>query len=210
MPDLDSEKLRLTDFVDRETLQEIQDGFAAVAQVKATITDADGNVLTQPAPTRQFLRRQRALADAAGVAEEMQNAGGSIDQLQREGAEFVAPIVVDNQRVGTIRMSAGTSNPPPLDEAKLAQLAEKFGLDVKQLKSLATQLSRARGTRAAAIQFLFLLANAIARLCFQEFQLRQRINEITAVNSITMMLSESRNLQKVLNRAARFVAEIMG
>jgi sigma-B regulation protein RsbU (phosphoserine phosphatase) len=209
MPDLDSEKLRLTDFVDRETLQEIQDGFAAVAQVKATITDADGNVLTQPAPTRQFLRRQRALADAAGVAEEMQNAGGSVDQLQREGAEFVAPIVVDNQRVGTIRMSAGTSNPLPLDEAKLVQLAEKFGLDIKQLKSLATQLSRARGTRAAAIQFLFLLANAIARLCFQEFQLRQRINEITAVNSITMMLSESRNLQKVLNRAARFVAEIM-
>jgi sigma-B regulation protein RsbU (phosphoserine phosphatase) len=203
----DTEKLRLTDFVDRETLQEIQDGFAAVAQVKATITDADGNVLTQPAPTRQFLRRQRALADAAGAAEDIGDLGG---QVEKAGAEYVAPIVVDNQRVGTIRMSAGPAQPLPLDEAKLAQLAEKFGLDVKQLKSLATQLSRARGTRAAAIQFLFLLANAIARLCFQEFQLRQRIHEITAVNSITMMLSESRNLQRVLNRAARFVAEIMG
>src|SRR3954462_15228857 len=95
----ENDKLRLTDFVDRETLQEIQDGFAAVAQVKATITDADGNVLTQPAPTKQFLRRQRALAEAAGVNEEGPALPG---QPQREGAEYVAPIVVADQRVGTI------------------------------------------------------------------------------------------------------------
>jgi len=200
MPFPETDNLSLTDFVDRETLQEIQDSFAAVAQVKATITDADGNVLTQAAPTRGFLRRQMALADAAGLTEE--------GPATRAGAEYVAPIVVDDRRVGTIRMSA-TSLPPPFDEAKLQQLADKVGMDVKQLKSLATQLNRARGGQAAAIQFLFLLANAIARLCFQEYQLRQRINEITAVYSITMMLSESRNLNKVLNRAARFVAEVM-
>ncbi|MDB5297477.1 MAG: hypothetical protein JWO31_3460, partial [Phycisphaerales bacterium] len=56
----DPDILRLIDFVDRETLQEIQDSFAAVARVKATITDAEGNVLTQAAPTKAFLRRQRA------------------------------------------------------------------------------------------------------------------------------------------------------
>lgn len=200
MPASDPESLSLTDFVDRETLQEIQDSFAAVAQVKATITDADGNVLTQPAPTRGFLRRQRALAEAAGLAED--------GQPTRAGAEYVAPIVVDDKRVGTIRMSA-TSTPSPIDEGKLHQIAQKHGIDIKQLKTLATQLNRARGGAAASIQFLFLLANAIARLCFQEYQLRQRINEITAVYSITMMLSESRDLRKVLNRAARFVAEVM-
>jgi sigma-B regulation protein RsbU (phosphoserine phosphatase) len=223
MQSFETDKLRLTDFVDRDTLQEIQDGFAAVAQVKATITDADGNVLTQPAPTKQFLRRQRALAEAAGVTEDgvappAAGPGGATSggaapggQPQREGAEYVAPIVVADQRVGTIRMSAAT---PPgttagVDDAKLQQLADRFGLDLKQLKLLAAQLNRDRGSRAAAVQFLFLLANAIARLCFQEYQLRQRIHEITAVYSITMMLAEARNLQKVLTRAARFVTEVM-
>src|SRR5215207_8439013 len=145
----DPDKLRLTDFLDLPTLQEIQDSFAAVAQVKTTITDAQGNVITQPTPTKEFLRRQRVLAEEG-------------EQPQRDGAEFVAPIIVNDQRLGTIRMSANGTPSLPLDEAKLLALSEKFGLDARQLKSIATQLARARNNRGAAIQFLFLLANAIA------------------------------------------------
>src|SRR3954463_10361601 len=64
MHSLESDKLRLTDFMDLPTLQEIQDSFAAVANVKAIITDADGNVLTSPNPTTEFLKRQQTLAAA--------------------------------------------------------------------------------------------------------------------------------------------------
>src|SRR5438270_10729184 len=100
------DNLHLTDFMDLPTLQEIQDSFAAVADVKATITDALGNVLTQPTPTREFLRRQRVLAEDG-------------EQPQREGAEFVAPIMVNNQRLGTIRMAASGSSANSYDEDKL-------------------------------------------------------------------------------------------
>ena len=191
---LDPDNLKLTDFMDAPTLQEIQDSFAAVADVKATITDAAGNVLTQPTPTREFLRRQRALAEDVGP--------------QKDGAEFVAPIIVNNQRLGTIRMSA-TPSSNGFDEEKLATLSAKYGLDLKQIKSLATQLTRSRNTKGAAIQFLFLLANAIARLCYQEFQLRQRINELTAVYGVAMMLADARDLQQVLQRTVQVVAEVM-
>src|ERR1700735_2519750 len=103
---LDADNLKLTDFMDLATLQEVQDSFAAVANVKATITDAAGNLLTQPTPTREFLRRQSVLAEEGE------------QQPQREGAEFVAPIMVNNQRLGTIRMSAtGALN--GCDEEKL-------------------------------------------------------------------------------------------
>ena len=190
------DNLTLTDFMDLPTLQEIQDSFAAVAGVKATITDAAGNVLTEPTPTKEFLRRQRALEFAG-------------DQPQREGAEFVAPIIVNNQRLGTIRMSANGASADRLDEEKLALLGSKFGLELKQVRSLATQLTKSRNTRAAAIQFLFLMANAIARLCYQEFQLRQRINELTAVYGVAMMLGDARDLQQVLERTVRVVAEVM-
>jgi sigma-B regulation protein RsbU (phosphoserine phosphatase) len=197
--DFDPDNLRLTDFMDIATLQEIQDGFAAVANVKATITDAEGNVLTQPNPTAEFLKRQRAIEQAEAKQE----------GPQREGREYVAPIIVNNQRLGTIRMSASPNGLASIDEAKITSLAEKYGLDSKQIKSLATTLLRSRETRPAAIQFLFLMANAITRLCFQEFQLRQRINELTAVYNVTMMLADARDLPRVLQRTAELVAEVM-
>jgi sigma-B regulation protein RsbU (phosphoserine phosphatase) len=195
----DTDNLRLTDFLDLPTLQEIQDNFAAVANVKATITDAAGNLITQATPTKEFLHRQRAIADA----EEKQ------DGPTKDGREYVAPIMVGQQRLGTIRMASnGTTG--GLDEAKLTALATKFQLDPKQLKGIITQMNRAKNSRPAAIQFLFLLANAIARLCFQEYQLRQRINELTAVYNVTMMLADARDLQKVLQRTVKAVCEIMG
>src|SRR5207237_4665678 len=169
MPEFDPDNLRLTDFMDLPTLQEIQDSFAAVANVKATITDAEGKLLTQPTPTKEFLRRQLALA----ADEENQSSQPASEGPQKEGAEYVAPIIVNNQRLGTIRMTSNGAL-AGIDESKLNALALKAGIEIKQLKSLATGLLRAKQSRPAAIQFLFLLANAIARLCFQEFQLRQR------------------------------------
>src|SRR3954447_6261856 len=203
MADAPEETLRLTDFMDLATLQEIQDSFAAVADVKATITDASGKVLTQPTPTASFLKRQRALADAppAMVVRD--------GKLVRDGAEYVAPIIVNEQRLGTIRMSANGSSMAGVDEAKLAALAEKFGLQPKQVRSLVTQWVKSKNTKPAAVQFLYLLANAIARLCYQEFQLRQRVDELMAVNSVAMILAEPRDLQKVLQRLVKVVCEVM-
>src|SRR3954467_5121490 len=94
MSELQADNLRLTDFMDVQTLQEIQDSFAAVASVRATITDADGNRLTQPAPTSDFIKRQQTLA----AAEE-----STAEGPMKEGREYVAPIIVGGQRLGTIR-----------------------------------------------------------------------------------------------------------
>ena len=195
---LDAENLELTDFLDLPTLQEIQDSFAAVAGVKATITDSAGNLLTQAAPAPEFLRRQQALIDQ--------------EPLIQDQGQFVAPIMVNDQRVGTIRMTlnGSTANEAvTLDEQKLSQLSAKVGLSSAQITEIASELADARHARPAAIQFLFLMANAIARLCYQEFQLRQRIDELTAVYHVAMMLANARDLQRVLDRTVRVVCEVM-
>lgn len=199
----DPDNLRLTDFMDLPTLQEIQDSFAAVANVKVRITDAEGNLLTQPRPTREFLRRQKAIA-----AHQAEQCDDSTDGPSREGREYVAPVIVNNQRLGTIRMSAGGAA-PPIDDEKLAGLAHRTGLDPKELKSILCQFHRERTNRPAAIQFLYLLANAIARLCFQEYQLRKRIEELTAVYNVATMLAETRDLTRVLQRTVELVCEVM-
>ena len=146
MNEFDPEHLQLTDFLDLETLQEIQDSFAAIANVKAIITDATGNRLTQAAPTREFLRRQRAIA----ASEE------NPDRPQKEGTEYTAPIVVNNQRLGTLRMAVARDGALPLDDAKLGAMAEKLGIDPAKVKPLAQQLNReinkAKNVKPAAIQ----------------------------------------------------------
>ena len=124
----DNDHLRLTDFMDLPTLQEIQDSFAAVANVRATITDADGNVLTQPQPTSEFLRRQRVIAQTEETVEGGPDAAA--DGPQRAGREYVAPIVVNNQRLGTLRMSPN-GMPAGVDDAKVRRrLLNDFGIEI--------------------------------------------------------------------------------
>jgi sigma-B regulation protein RsbU (phosphoserine phosphatase) len=202
MSQVDSEILKLTDFLDLTTLQEIQDSFAAIANVQARITDADGIVLTKPVPSGQFLQRQSAIAAAAAQV-------SSANAPRTEGAEFVAPIIVNNQQLGTLRMAADGSALTAPDETKIAALAQKTGLPAQQIRDLAGQLLDSAGGKPAAIHFLSLLANAIARLCFQEFQLRQRINELTAVYNVTMLLADARDLQTLLDRTVQVVCDVM-
>lgn len=192
----DGSPLKLTDFVDRAVLQEIQDAFAAVAHVRAFIFDAEGKPLTQPTPSREFLARQRSIAESEAS-----------EGPQREGREYVAPIQIGPHRFGTIRMKA---TPGDVDEAKLQQIAEKFALDLKHIKSINSSLARLKDNRPAAIQFLYLLANAIARLGHQEYQLRQRVNELTAVYNVATLLTEARDVRTLLQRTTEVVVSVMG
>lgn len=187
---------RLTDFMDVSTLQEIQDSFASVAGVKATIIDAEGKVLTSPNPTRDFVERQIAIARAEQ----------EIPEAQKQGREYFAPIVVEGEKLGMIRMTLGQSQ--GLDDQQMAKLAEKFGLEPKALRQLSRQLLSHANARAAAVQFVTMIANTVARLCFQEYELRQRFNELTTIYNVTMMLGEPRDLQKLLNRTVRAVCEV--
>lgn len=190
--------LKLTDFMDLAALQEIQDGFAAIANVKAIITDSSGSRLTSPDPASSFLLKRDVIASQ----EE------SVPETQRVGREYVAPIRIGNQQLGMIRMRGG-SDSVQIDDDRAAKLAAKFNLEPKTVRDLVTQATKDRNRRPASIQFLFLLANAIARLCYQEYQLRLRINELQTISNVTMMLSDTRDLKKLLQRSTRLVTELM-
>jgi sigma-B regulation protein RsbU (phosphoserine phosphatase) len=192
------EDLHLTDFMDLAALQEIQDGFAAIAGVKAIITDPAGVRLTNAEPSGSFLLKR----DVIATQEE------SVPETQRVGREYVAPIRVGNQQLGTIRMRGG-NDAVILDDDRAAKLAQRFGLEPKAVKDLVAAATKDRNRRPAAIQFLFLMANAIARLCYQEYQLRLRINELQTISNVTMMLADTRDLNTLLQRSVKLVAELM-
>lgn len=190
--------LKLTDFMDLAALQEMQDGFASIASVQAVITDADGNVITSPNPTSSFIRRR----DAIAKQEE------EVPEPQRVGREYVAPIIVGKNKLGHIRMRGGNDS-ILLDETRAARLAQKFNLDPQLVRDLVSAATKDRNRRPASIQFLFLMANAIARLCYQEYQLRHRIIELETLSRVTTMLAQATDLQQVLHRAVEIVTELM-
>jgi len=61
----------------------------------------------------------------------------------------------------------------------------------------------------ASIQFLYLMANSIARLCYEQYHARQRVEELAALYRISTLLSVHRDLDEVLDTATRSIAEVV-
>ena len=193
-------RLCLTDFLDVGTLQEVQDGFTAVTRLAAVIRDSEGRDLTSVVQSQQRARSDEVL-----------------DRLiAGESAEgpFEAPILVEGQTLGTIALQS-PDNPQatvaePEARNRFDAILRKFNFPVDVRQDLLAAAEDAYApNKAAGIQFLYLLANAIARLCYQEFHLRQRVEELSALYRVSTTLSASRDLQVVLDTAARTAADVM-
>jgi sigma-B regulation protein RsbU (phosphoserine phosphatase) len=195
-PKLES-KMKLTEFLDVATLQDIQDSLAMVAQVKASILDTSGAPLTQTTVSERFSTRSAAI-----VAARKQKGDGDLDQ------PFAAPIIVNDVKIGTIVIEPAKA--APIKASQVTRFAKKIGVPAEQVRAIIDAMNHeGMGQRTASVQFLYLLANALSRLCTQEMQLRQRIQELTALFNISTMLSGTRGLQQILDRITRAVAEAL-
>jgi len=196
-------RLSLTDFLDLPTLQEIQDSFTTLTRLATSIRDADGNIITTPTEADELFQSDLVID---WLLDGDESAPGGDQPLE-------APIKVDGQTVGSISIDSHT--PVPLEAApvQIATLHERIrGLgfaekDARQLVEAVQEIIVPN--RAAGVRFLYLLANAIARLCYQEHFLRQRVEELSTLYKLSTVLSGSRNLQQVLDTAAKSVAEDM-
>ncbi|MEM9882836.1 MAG: SpoIIE family protein phosphatase [Planctomycetota bacterium] len=203
--------LRLTDFVDLATLQEIQDAFASLTRLTTTILDAAGEPVT--APTDAAKRHQSDLA-----FEQLIDLDRVTDpEASRFGEEptFSAPIAVEGQTLGSIVIESapapeGADAPADTHLHELDGLAAALRLDDVQRRELIDSAELAFGTnRGAAIQFLYLMANAIARLCYEQYHAQQRLEELSVLYRVSTLLAERHELPEVLDAAAAAVAELM-
>jgi len=214
-------RLLLTDFVDLGTLQEIQDAFASVTRLTTKILDADGNPVTLPTDTAK--RHQSDLVFEQLIDVNLPGSGDpNTDEKNTKEtpgktsgispAKFLAPIIVEGQTLGSIVIEpdgpSADDLAPRLHE--LEGLAEALGLDDIQRQELIDSSELAFGTnRGAAIQFLYLMANAIARLCFEQYHAQQRLEELSVLYRVSTVLAGHEDLQQTLDTAARSVADML-
>ncbi len=188
---------RLTDYIDAATLQDIQDSLASVARVKATILDDRGVPLTHTTVSKRFQTRSAAIA-----ASHSAKGDAGMDQ------PFSAPIVVTGRKLGSIVIEPAKA--APVRAAAINELAGKLQLPAAQVRTIIDAVNQeSLMQRTASVQFLYLLANAISRLCEQEIQLRRRIVELSTLFNISNMLTEARGLQQTLDRVTFSVAQAL-
>ncbi|MEM9752223.1 MAG: GAF domain-containing SpoIIE family protein phosphatase [Planctomycetota bacterium] len=197
--DLPIDRLSLTDFLDLETLRSVQDAFAAVTKLDTEIVDAFGEPIVAPTDSAEKFAADAALGQLLTA------------DAQLEDGKFVAPIEVEGRTLGSIVVRADDlGQATSVNKQRLDALAEALDLPTRDRDDLLhTAESAFAANRAAAVQFLYLIANAIARLCYETYQARHHLHELSALYRVSTVLSGTTDPQRVLGTAAREVAEVL-
>ena len=190
-------RLSLTQFLDLEALQEVQDSFTAVTGLSTTIRDRDGTQVTVDTDPE----KQRASHE---VLEQL--IGADSDEKGR----FSAPIVVEGQVLGTIIMEPKSADAKPVGHKALRKTALALGVPKDKVDELVRAADLHCGpNKAAGIQFLYVMANSLARLCYDEYHTRQRVQELSALYEVSKALAANRDLQQVIDTATHAIADVM-
>jgi sigma-B regulation protein RsbU (phosphoserine phosphatase) len=196
-----SDGLSLTDFIDPDTLQELQDSFTSFARLSMRVLDHESQPVTKPTDLPK-----RAEADQA--FEQL-----TFTEREPDGS-LRAPISIGGHELGSIVVQ------PHQIEAdhgltikhreELADLCEKIGLRGEDQEALLTAAENAyTATTGASLGFIHLMANSIAQLCYEQHQNRQRIRELRVLYELSTLLSAQANPQETLDAAANAIARVM-
>ncbi len=211
-------RLRLTDFVDVETLQALQDGFARTTGIATSIRTPDGEPITDNAEQSAFCTLVKATNSGQAACRQCHVTAAELVQRTNSPrrsqchaglAQYSAPIVVDGKHLGAIIVGDRPMAPPA--QADVESLARKHDLPVESLIQVAGELRPwSDDTMSAAAGFVQQLANTIAKLCYQTYQLRQRVDELAATHEVGLLLARETELQGILDASVRKLVDALG
>lgn len=197
-----SARLSLTDFIDPDTLQELQDSFTTFARLSMRVLDAEGNPVTQPTDLP-------ARAQADQTFEQL-----TFTEREADGS-LRAPVSIGGHELGSIVVRPHEIEPnhglTAEHRARLAAICEKLGITGEDREDLLAAAENAyTATTGASLGFIHQIANSIASLCFEQHQNRQRIRELRVLYELSTLLSAQANPQETLDTAANAIARVMG
>jgi len=192
--------LSLTDFIDPATLQELQDSFTSFARLSMRVLDAEGNPVTQPTDLQA-----RDLAD---------HAFGELTFTEREAdGSLRAPVTIGGTELGSIIVQPRDHQAPAVSAMQLEpieQFCDRLGIAGEARSELLDAAEKAyTASTGASLGFIYLIANSIASLCFEQHQNRQRIRELRVLYELSTLLSAQANPQETLDTAANAIARVM-
>jgi sigma-B regulation protein RsbU (phosphoserine phosphatase) len=217
MSDEKAKGLNLTDLLDVTALQEILDVFAAVTHTTVCVCDRDGSIIARPAGLNPLCKlmsqseegRQGCRESLQAILDRTAEQGRTVSVRCHAGMmQYASPVRVNGEIIATIVM--GDLPKPGPGAEQIRALAERHHLDPEPLLEVFAQTHPWTEHQAsAAVEFLQLLANRLARFCHQENQLRLRVDELATVYDITALMAGTSDVREVLRTAAESVAKVL-
>ncbi|HRU05974.1 MAG TPA: SpoIIE family protein phosphatase [Candidatus Brocadiia bacterium] len=212
------ESLGLADLVDVALMQQIQDWFGQTAGVYVVIRDVTGEPVTLPYVANGFCRAVASTPAGASLCKASHREALRQDLAAGEAAKYVchagltqvaAPITVAGQRLGMIIM--GDRVEGEVDPKRVRSIAAQAGLDAAALAEASRAIQPwVEEEMRRALTFLQAIATAIARLCYQTYQMRKRVRELSRLYDISRMLASTLDQSRILDLIAKTAADMLG
>lgn len=208
---------KLTDFVDLETLQKLQDGFAELCRAAVSIRDGQGRRITRASRPNRFCVLVSSdpeaddhcrISNARAGAEAARN-GHPAKYVCHVGlTQYAATIELEGEVLATVVL--GDRPEKPFQREQIDALARDMRLDPDELWRAVKEIQPwSDSEMRAAIEFLQLLANSIAALCYRSAILQERVEELSVIDETSRLLAGSFDLDNVLDNIVHTMVELM-
>ncbi len=179
-------ELNLTDLIDTDMLQRIQNAFSDLTGMAALTTDCDGVAITDGSNFTDFCNMTRATEIGRKRCERCDINGAKLCIARNDACsyrchaglvDFAAPIVVNNELMGSFIGGQVLVDPPDLE--KIRATAAEIGVDPEEYTKAVeniTIVSRALVDKAARFQAI--IASTLSNIAYRGYQLRQKNAEI--------------------------------
>ena len=208
-------ELTLTQLIDPEILQEIQDGFAQVTGMAALTTDAQGVAVTTGSNFTDFcMRHTRQSKKGCARCEECDRHGGEITQNTGHATayvchaglmDFAAPIEVEGRFVGSFIGGQVLYEEP--EEQKYVEIANELDINPDEfIEALHKVAIVPRERVEAAAKFLQTIAKILSSMAFTSYNTSEmNVSLITSMDATSNVLGEAR---MAADESARAIKEM--
>ncbi|HEX3076908.1 MAG TPA: PocR ligand-binding domain-containing protein [Lachnospiraceae bacterium] len=201
--------MHISEFMDLDFLQSIQDAFSEATGLAAIAVDNEGKYITKGSNFTDFcMKYTRQSEEGKRLCETCDKEGKGSYYCHAGLIDFANDIIVNDQKVGTIVGGQVLSEEPDLE--KFAKIANKLGIDEKSYIDAVKKVPvRSEKSIHAAASLLSDVVNTMANLAFLQHKSKKRLEvfdkEITIasesikeINELTKKLAGIASKQNIL------------
>ena len=209
---MDLEHITLLDVIDKNTLQSLQDSFAAATGMAALATDESGAV-TEGSNFTDFCmnltRKSRVgcercnQCDLKGGAEASKTGRPSVYYCHGGLVDFAAPVMLNGKHIGSLIGGQVLTEKP--DEAKFRKIAREIGVDPDEyITALRKVKIVPKKQIEAAANLLYQMANALSEAGYQRAIAREQVEtKQQDAERVNKLVEDMNNQIKAAERSVR-------
>ncbi len=186
-------KLYLTDLISADTLQRVQDAFAAMTGMAALTTDASGEPVTKGSNFTDYCMKYVRNSKDGNVRCKQCDKYGAESSWKKEGPtsycchsgliDYAAPILANGEMIGSF--IGGQVLVEPLHRDEVISTAQELGIDPEALWRASAEIRvRSRKEIESAAQFLYTVASVLSDMAYGKYMAIQANAEIEKANSM--------------------------